>query len=67
MEKIKGTSRNGGNLKATRRRLGFDRHQLFAVKDGNRNATTDTDEVVIAAEHLYFDLYSDIKEQEIES
>lgn len=42
MNEIKEIPKNGRNLKITKRRLDTDKHQMFAVKDGDGNIMSDT-------------------------
>lgn len=63
MEKIKETFRHGKNLIIVRR-LGTERHLLFALKDINDSVMTNMRGVVKVADKFYTELYSDQSEQE---
>ena len=58
MERIEHAVKNGGSLKAVKKRLGIGKNQMYALKDKRGNVITNRDEIVTVAEEFYRDLYS---------
>ena len=58
MERIEHAVKNGGSLKAVKRRLGMGKNQMYALKDKQGNVITNRDKIVAVAEEFYRDLYS---------
>ena len=58
MEKIEQALKNGGNLKAVKKKLGTGNNQMYAIRDKEGNVIRNMDKIVEVAEQFYKDLYS---------
>uniref|UniRef100_A0A6G5A9S4 Putative endonuclease-reverse transcriptase n=1 Tax=Rhipicephalus microplus TaxID=6941 RepID=A0A6G5A9S4_RHIMP len=58
MERIEHALKNGGSVKAVKRKLGIGKNRMYALRDKEGKITTNMDRIVKIAEEFYRDLYS---------
>uniref|UniRef100_A0A6G5ABZ6 Putative endonuclease-reverse transcriptase n=1 Tax=Rhipicephalus microplus TaxID=6941 RepID=A0A6G5ABZ6_RHIMP len=58
MERIEHALKNGGSVKAVKRKLGIGKNRMYALRDKKGKITTNMVKIVKIAEEFYRDLYS---------
>ncbi|KAK8774216.1 hypothetical protein V5799_011251, partial [Amblyomma americanum] len=57
MERIDHALKDGGRLKAVKRKLGIGKNQMYALRDKERNVVSNMDKLVKLAAEFYTNLY----------